>query len=154
VRDGTTVNANIYDPGTDVYLNGGLQNLDGPALPDGDYYFLVTDPSGHTLLSSDSQGCRQLTVAFGVVSGATGSCQHANGDFNEANGSTPVQLSPFAETPNNGHEYKVWLVPVSCGLEDLHNNQNLLFPHSCAKTDNFKANKCGESPTDCGAPLA
>jgi hypothetical protein len=150
VEDGTTVDANIYDFGTDVYLNGGPQNLHGPALPNGHYYFLVTDPSGHTLLSTDPAVCRQLTVTNGVVSGASplaGSCAHANGTFNPANGSTPVQLFPFIQTPNDGLEYKAWMVSkdpaLGCGPDNVKisntDSKVLSFPKSCAKTDNFKA---------------
>src|SRR5436305_1663946 len=54
--DGTTVNGNIYDHCCDVFLNGGPglhAKCDAAGLPDGDYYFQVTDPSGATLLSSD-----------------------------------------------------------------------------------------------------
>ena len=50
------MNFNIYDSKDDVYLDGGP----GPGAPqtaagldDGTYYFMVTDPSGHTLLSED-----------------------------------------------------------------------------------------------------
>src|SRR5215216_5723801 len=55
LADGSSVNANIYDAKEDVYLNGGPQNCgNGNGLPDGDYYFQVTDPSGDELLSSDA----------------------------------------------------------------------------------------------------
>jgi len=37
---------------------------------------------------------------------------HDIGLFNGANGSTPVQLVPYLDTPNNGGEYKVWLTRV------------------------------------------
>lgn len=50
--DGTSVDQNIYDDKCDVYLNGGPQNANSQGLPDGTYYFQVTDPSGATLLSS------------------------------------------------------------------------------------------------------
>src|SRR5215213_705934 len=93
--DGTIVNQNRYDDKMLVYLDGGPQNQNGSGIPDGTYYFQVTDPSGATLLSSDNAVCRQLTVAGGVVSGAAGSCPHPNGLFNPNNGSTSVQLSPF-----------------------------------------------------------
>src|SRR5207244_2342098 len=48
-KDGTAVNRNAYAAATDVYLSGGPQNLNASGLPDGTYYFLVTDPSGKTL---------------------------------------------------------------------------------------------------------
>src|SRR5450756_1539030 len=52
--NGATVNQNRYPAKSDVYLNGGPQNCGNSGLPDGDYYFQVTDPSGATLLSSDA----------------------------------------------------------------------------------------------------
>ena len=110
--DGTVVNQNLYNLKSDVYLNGGPQNEHGSGLPDGTYYFQVTDPSGGTLLSSDPAKCRQLIVAGGVVAGPTGPCPHAPGVTNPANGSTSVQLIPFDDTPNAGGEYKVWLIPT------------------------------------------
>jgi len=54
--NGTFVNANVYDDPTDVYLNGGPRAnapCTAAGLPDGDYYFQVTDPSGTVLLSAD-----------------------------------------------------------------------------------------------------
>src|SRR5260221_10332799 len=39
IGDGTAVNHNIYNAKSDVYLNGGPQNQNGPGLPDGIYYF-------------------------------------------------------------------------------------------------------------------
>jgi hypothetical protein len=64
-QDGTAVNANIYPTSTDVYISGGPQNNKSAGLPDGTYYFQVTDPSGGTLLSTDAAICRQLTVMGG-----------------------------------------------------------------------------------------
>src|SRR6266567_2686161 len=67
---GTTVNGNIYDAKSDVYLNGGPQNKQDPGLvPDGTYYFQVTDPSGAVLLSLDDISCRQVVVAGGRIVG-------------------------------------------------------------------------------------
>ena len=54
LSDGTEVNGNIYDAKEDVYLNGGPGKGAGsnaPGLPDGTYIFMVTNPSGKTLLS-------------------------------------------------------------------------------------------------------
>src|SRR5882672_12682307 len=71
--DGTRVNANIYPAKcgpTGVWVDGGP----GPnapqgaaGLPDGDYYFQVTDPSGKTLLSTDPQQNRRFTVTGGII---------------------------------------------------------------------------------------
>ena len=52
--DGSRVNANIYTNAYDVYLDGGPGPNAPPGaagLPEGDYYFQVTDPSGKKLLS-------------------------------------------------------------------------------------------------------
>ena len=40
---GTAVNANLYATKPDVYLTGGPQNMNAMGLPDGTYYFQVTD---------------------------------------------------------------------------------------------------------------
>jgi hypothetical protein len=50
--DGTVVNGNIYPSKEDVYLNGGPQSgcWQG-GLPDGEYFYQITDPSGKWLLS-------------------------------------------------------------------------------------------------------
>ena len=135
---GTTVNGNIYEAKADVYLNGGPQNTNANGLPEGDYYFQVTDPSGAVLLSTDAITCRQLTVAGGKVSGGSGSCPHSNGSFNPANGSTPVQLIPYADTPNNGGEYKAWITRVADYNPGGCPSDSHGFCHSDTKTDNFK----------------
>jgi hypothetical protein len=69
VSDGSEVNFNIYAAKTDVYLDGGP----GPGapqgaagLPDGTYVFMVTDPSGKTLLSTDIAACRRVQVSGGI----------------------------------------------------------------------------------------
>jgi hypothetical protein len=140
-NDGTVVNGNIYGSTSDVYLGGGPQNTSASGLPNGVYYFQVTDPSGKTLLSTDNAVCRQLVVVNGRISGSTGpACKHANGTFNPANGATPVQLAPFSATPNAGLEYKVFLIPVSKATISPTDPKVLLFAQSDAKTDNFKAN--------------
>ena len=70
--DGTVVNGNTkYQFKEDVYLDGGPPP-NAPAfaagLPEGDYYFQVTDPSGKDLLSSDNINCRRVHVnEFGVI---------------------------------------------------------------------------------------
>lgn len=145
--DGTAVNHNIYDNKADVYLNGGPQNTNGPGMPNGTYYFQVTNPSGSTLLSTDLASCRQLTVANGVVSGATGPCPHANGTFNPANLSTPVQLIPFNDTPNSGGEYKVWLIRQTSETTVAGDGIHITFDNKDTKTDNFKVRLTTGTPT-------
>jgi hypothetical protein len=138
-KDGTAVNANNYPTSTDVYISGGPQNKNSAGLPDGTYYFQVTDPSGGTLLSTDPAICRQLTVSGGVVTGATGpACEHTDGTSNPANGTLPVQLFPFSPTPNVGNEYKVWLIPTTAASIAATDPTVLIFAKADAKTDNFK----------------
>jgi hypothetical protein len=160
---GAVVNGNIYDLREDVYLNGGPQNLNSAGLPDGYYFFQVTDPSGSVLLSSDDAVCRQLRVAGGVVAGAgydsfVSGCLHLpNGAFNPANGSTPVRLSPFDFTPNAGGEYKVWLIAqTSSTTIDPTDSKRLEFSPSDSKTDNFKVRATAgcPNPNDCGQTLS
>ncbi len=132
-EDGTVVNENVqYDAKTDVYLDGG-PGPGAPAhaasLPEGDYFFQVTDPSGQDLLSTDHISCRRFHVnADGVISQsysgtdwikvkgdwASTLCQHQTGvDIDHAElGAITVQLYPFDDTPNPGGVYKVWVTPV------------------------------------------
>ena len=139
-KDGTDVNQNIFGSLQDVYISGGPQNLNASGLPDGIYYFQVTDPSGKTLLSTDNAVCRQLMVGGGRVLGAAPvPCLHANGTPNPANGAIPVQLAPFSASPNKGNEYKVWIVPVGSATISATDPKVLNFASSNAKTDNFKA---------------
>src|SRR5438045_7923253 len=60
--DGQTVNANNYSSKDAVYLSGGPQNTNANGLPDGTYYFQVTDPSGATLLSRVAEECGEVIV--------------------------------------------------------------------------------------------
>lgn len=153
--DGTAVNHNIYDAKEDVYLNGGPQNLHGSGLPDGTYYFEVTDPSGANLLSEDPAICRQLTVTGGKVSGTASPCaaphDHPNGTLNSSNGSTPVQLIPFANTPNSGGEYKVYLIRQDTGATIAPDGNHITRGADDDKSDNFKVK---ESVGDLGCLLA
>lgn len=139
-KTGTIVNQNIYALSQDVYLSGGPQNKNNPGLPDGTYYFQITDPSGGVLLSTDIALCRQLLVSGGRVAGATGPpCKHTNGTFNSANGTLPVQMFPFSPTPNNGDEYKAWLIAQTTNTSISGSDPKLIiFDKSDSKTDNFK----------------
>jgi hypothetical protein len=155
--DGSEVNFNIYDNKEDVYLDGGPgigAPQDAAGLDDGTYVFQVTDPSGKVLLSTDPARCRQFTVDGGIITGvvATG-CQHSTG-LDVDHGARTVQLMPYLDTPNNGNEYKAWVVRVEdflascaalgvanglavvdCGLQ-ADNKHGFEGRHS--KTDNFK----------------
>jgi hypothetical protein len=149
--DGTEVNYNIYSDKNDVYLNGG-PGLNAPStaagLPDGVYVFQVTDPSGKTLLSQDAIGCREFNVANGNITlGVPGPCPHKQ-TTTLANGGYPVQLMPYADTPNQGNEYKAWaelltnyqkacgtsLNQIDCSARGTKHG----FTPSLSKTDNFK----------------
>jgi hypothetical protein len=69
LSDGSMVNANQYELSCSVYLDGG-PGPHAPAkaagLPDGDYYFQVTNPSGSLLFSTDPVSNRQVRVKNGV----------------------------------------------------------------------------------------
>ncbi len=176
--DGNRVNANICDYKEDVYLDGGPR-INAPStaagLPEGDYYYQVTDPSGQDLLSEDHISCRMVHVnADGVIdtiyTGTTyekikgtwtaASCQHAQGtdiDHPEL-GAVTVQLYPYADTPNRGGVYKVWMTPVGdyagdptyipgkgvqLNGEDYSPGYYHGFIPSSSKTDNYKVNQKG-----------
>jgi hypothetical protein len=120
---GALVNGNIYSNENQVYLNGGPgPNAPSGAagLPDGTYYYQVTDPPGAQLLSTEPIDKRIITVVNGVFTKL-------------------VKLAPFDETPNPGGVYKVWVTPVACY------NYYGGFVSSASKTDNFKVwpnNQC------------
>lgn len=160
--DGSRVNHNIYAAKTDVYLDGGPG--DGApqmaaGLPDGDYYFMVTDPSGKTLLSSDAIECRRIQIDDSVIVQwyAVAGCSHMTGTDVDHDAVT-VQLMPYADTPNNGGEYKVWITPV--GEYDLMARGAVHgFLHNESKTDNYKVRapvvappepSCGDGTVDEG----
>jgi hypothetical protein len=129
--DGSSVNHNIYNAKQDVYLNGGPNSANAPCtaagLPNGDYYFQVTDPSGKKILSTDILAERKVSVQGGIITAYLGNTHQLGvGKC----GSVTVQLMPFSDTPNPGGEYKVWMQSV-VGFNG--------FQPSKSKTDNFKA---------------
>lgn len=149
-EDGTRVDANIYDAQCDVYLNGGPAHEGAAGLPEGDYYFQVTDPSGFFLLSTDAVEERQFHVdGTGRISGLSGAGSHATGT-NEVDGGVTVQLCPFLDTPNPGCEYKVWATRVSDYDSDADMGRHG-FIQSQSKTDNFKVCE-GDTPPDDDRP--
>jgi len=159
LEDGTRVNANIYKSKEEVYLDGGPgpnAPITAAGLPDGWYYFQVTDPSGKVLLSTDPVKCRAFLVVGGVISEVDGSasslqkvkgkmvdaaCAHDTGDDQDW-GATTVQLMPYDDSPNNGDEYKVWATPVDYFVGDPELVDNPEYFHGFvphwSKTDNFK----------------
>jgi hypothetical protein len=146
IIDGTAVNHNIYGFKEDVYLNGGPQPnapCTAAGLPDGDYHFQVTDPSGKVLLSNDPIENRKVKVSGGVFVGLgdppvgthyVPQFNLPNVPYGQCNGIT-VQLAPFNSTPNMGGEYKVWITKVS---DYKPGYGSFGFIPSKSKTDNFK----------------
>lgn len=155
--NGEIVNGNTqYAAQCDVYLDGGP----GPnapqkaaGLPDGDYYYQVTDPSGKKLLSTDAAENRCFTVTDGIM---TNQCAappvHGIGPSSDHGGIT-IQLCPYDRTPNPGGVYKVWATPVddfigdetdtgqnNCGNGCFHG-----FLPAASKTDNFKVGDANET---------
>lgn len=154
ISDGSEVNYNIYADKGDVYLNGG-PGAGAPnsaaGLPDGNYYFQVTDPSGKTLLSTDAVQCREFVVTGGVISSYVPNCPGTNVDGNHligtnvVDGGKTIQLMPYLDTPNPGGVYKVWATPIGNYACD----PTAADPTACStgkfgfiprysKTDNFK----------------
>lgn len=153
LADGSQVNANIFSAKCNtygVYLDGGP----GPnapqgaaGLPDGDYFFQVTDPSGKTLLSTDPQAFRRFTVTGGIITSRVAPLAAGDHDtgLDVDHGAVTVELCPFLDTPNPGGEYKVWVTPVadfSGNLALVDNGYNPGYFHgfipAASKTDNFK----------------
>jgi hypothetical protein len=158
--DGTTVNANQYASKCDVYLNGG-PGRNAPAgaagLPEGDYYFQVTDPNGQTLLSTDIVANRRLHVSsLGVIDAYTGAGGPTHptgidqvhpelGELTVRLANTNCPKADFLDSPNNGGVYKAWVTPVSAFVGDPTLVDNACghgcfhgFVPSQSKTDNFK----------------
>jgi hypothetical protein len=145
--DGSLVNGNVYDSKDQVYLNGGPPPnapCSAAGLPDGEYYFQVTDPSGTVLLSNDPIGERKVRVTGGVFTQYLGTT-HAVGT-GRCPGAISVALFPYDDTPNPGGEYKVWLTRV----EDYDPTQGVFgFLPAKSKTDNFKVRMAGgEKPAN------
>jgi|SwirhirootsSR3_FD_contig_61_440035_length_1060_multi_2_in_0_out_0_1 hypothetical protein len=153
--NGTRVNQNKFDNKCDVYLDGGP----GPnapqgaaGLPDGDYYFQVTDPSGKTLLSTDPVMNRQIHVSAGIITGLSGAGNHGLGNDTDHPPARTIQLCDYLDTPNPGGVYKAWVTPIgdfvgdptkvdsNCGHGCFHG-----FVPSASKVDNFKV-KGGSQP--------
>lgn len=160
-KNGTVVNGNIYKNCCDVYLNGGPPPnapCTSAGLPDGDYYYMVTDPSGKILLSSDDISHRKFTVKNGVMVWAAGpfarTCNHTIGVGKCGSPTVSVQLMPFSETPNPGGEYKAWATPI-CRYDSANAGRNDVagekwgFVHRYSKTDNFKCHPAKVCHVNC-----
>jgi len=153
-QNSTFVNGNVYDTATGVYLNGGPRPnapCTAAGLPNGDYYFQVTDPSGKVLLSYEFvDGAnhpfvdirqRKVNVTNGLMKSYSGTRYKGIG---KCSGAITVELFPYLRTPNPGGEYKVWMTPVgdyACGGVSNQNDCTIGFfgfIPSKSKTDNFK----------------
>jgi hypothetical protein len=148
---GETVNGNHYPSKLSVYLDGGPQNCVSPGLPAGKYYYMVTNPSGSVLLSLDPVSDRKFEVSGG--SGGRISINLGN-TVTHPNGASPcggislrlaVDASDFADTPNVGGVYKVWITRAAdfeAACPSLAKGCELdAFVHSNTKTDNFKVDE-------------
>lgn len=151
--DGASVHVNRYASNDAVYLNGGRVQPNSNGLPDGTYYFQVTGPSGNDLLSTDPAVCRQVVVFGGVIAGAEGpSCQHPTG-IPQADGSVPIKLMPFNNTPNPGGNYKAWLIRQTANTSVAADGIHINFQNSNAKQEVFRVEEvpctenCGPTVT-------
>jgi hypothetical protein len=140
--DSSFVNGNVYDFQEDVYLNGGPRpnaSCTAAGLPNGYYYFQVTDPSGSQLLSTDGLNDRVIHVDGGLIIGYSGPIERKGPGkcitFDADN--ITVQLFPFLPTPNPGGEYKVWITNVE-DYDPTMTKGSFGFIPSKSKTDNFK----------------
>ena len=141
VWDGGTcsiVDANQYASKQDVGLNGGpRKKVDNGALPDGDYWVLVTAPDGKELGRSDGQ-------VVHITNGGFDQCYQLWAIVKStSSGYTAVG---YDDTPNPGGEYKVWLNPNPV----TNAGPPVTFDWSNSKTDNFKIRaqcelNCGEA---------
>jgi len=138
---GERVNGNLYTNAKKVYFAGGPHKEGAAGLPDGIYYFQVTDPAGKTLLSTDDLSMRRFEVQYGHIYSIDGGNHKWNDDITAGYGIV-VQLWPFTYTPNKGGAYKVWVTKV----EHFSEGQGCFgFMSSLSKTDNFKV-KVDEVP--------
>jgi hypothetical protein len=164
--DGSKVAGDIFDSKARVFFSAGPQNVKSSGLPDGRYYFQVTDPSGSVLLSNDAAVCRQVVVSGGGLAGAfdpvtqtlepvgspldTAHCEHAT---TGQTGTVAVQAGgtfracatgtdTFCDSPNPGGQYKLWLIAQSSAIAGCTptvdpDGVSLRFDRNCAKTGNF-----------------
>lgn len=152
--NGQQVNGNVYPFKSSVYISGGPTNAacSSGKLDDGTYVFQVTDPAGTQLLSTDGIDQRRFTVAGGVISANLGNHVDSEDAPDDAVvrgpcGGVIIRLAPYANSPNGGEVYKVWItreadfhaqcdsrpfaVPgADCGRAGFRDGQT--------KTDNFR----------------
>jgi len=91
--------AELFGSAAEAYLAGGPRpgaNCTAPGLPDGTYFFQVTDVSGSLLLSSDDVLQRAVTVRAGVIASVVaGGHPTLPGPCS----SLIVQIAPYAALP-------------------------------------------------------
>jgi hypothetical protein len=110
LQDGRPPAAVIFEDKCDAYLVVGQE--EGPLpLPEGDYFFQVTDVTGETLLSSDEVKSRQFRVADSVIKDVSGQGNHAVW-VSSLSGAASVQLCPYADSPGSSGMYQVWVTRV------------------------------------------
>ena len=139
---GLLVNGNVYSSGLDVYFSGGPgPNAPSTAagLPDGDYYFQVTDPAGKKILSTDEIEERLFRVEGNVITEYLGATHNWN-EIDEVPNAIAIQLWPFGKTPNRGGVYKLWATPTF-RYNPADKRSFFGFIPQYSKTDNFKVRK-------------
>lgn len=130
-KDCEGVNLNIYDDRGDVYLNGGPDRPGAAGLlPYTKYFVMVTDPSGKVVLGSSVYNTStSKTPVVTDKNGNFAACYRLADIVSLANGT-----KGYAESPNLGGEYKVWVSTEA----DFENNST--------KTDNFKVKHSAPPP--------
>jgi hypothetical protein len=118
-------NVNIFSSKDDVYVDGGPAHPGAAGLPDGEYYVQVTEPNGTILGTSIGMPDSTPVVVSGGEFAACYQLSHIVGQGGNAG---------YADTSNNGGEYKVWVSAAST------------FDNANTKTDNFKINNDGTPP--------
>jgi hypothetical protein len=161
--EGLLVNGNIYRDKRDVYISGGPGPNAPPGaagLPDGEYYFQVTDPSGKKLLSTDDISERHFRVHGGIIVEYLGTINYKKNGMLSKNqrfevveeivnefgeNAIVIQLYPYKNTPNKGGVYKVWATPVEHYDPDDGHSYHGFIPR-WSKTDNYKIKRRGNGP--------
>lgn len=117
------VNGNIYQAKSDVYLDGGPARVGSAGLLSlTSYYVQVTDPNGLTVLGSslNNIGVSDKPLTTNSVGDVVG-CLELDKIVSQSPG-----VFGYADTPNMGGEYKVWI------------STDPKFQNQYTKTDNFK----------------
>jgi hypothetical protein len=151
-ESGQRVDQNLYEMPCDVYLNGGPMKEGAAGLPEGDYYFQITEPSASDndpeggpsrLLTTDDIGFRQFHVgANGEIDGVSGDGNRPTAT-NADTGEVMIRLCPYLQSENPGCVHKVWVTPVADYVADeaavdAPPNTTFGFRLNRSKTDNFK----------------